>query len=181
MSELEQLNQSQAAQRMTLAEWRASRLHELTLPSGLTVKVRDVPLQDLAMMGKIPNALMEFMLTNDKKQKDGASDAKPDLEMVAEMMQKNAPDFTIMLNEMVKFTMMEPKVADQADEEHLAVDELLFDDKMAIFNYQNREVVRLQSFREGEPDKDAPDSRSIWPTPEQTAELEDRLGQISAR
>ena len=35
--DLQRMEQASAAKRMNLADWRKSRVHELTLPSGLAV------------------------------------------------------------------------------------------------------------------------------------------------
>lgn len=57
---LQRLEQSQRAKRRSLAEWRASRLHELDLPSGLSVTVRDVTMTDLLLTGKLPPSFVDL-------------------------------------------------------------------------------------------------------------------------
>ena len=133
---------------MNLAKWRASRLHEIDdLPSGLPIVVKDVSLQDLVMMDgvEIPNTLLDMMFDNDEKQARGAEDALSDTEVVLNMM-RNKAEFNLMLNEMVKACLVEPKIGATADDEHITLEELPFADKMHIFNFLNREVQALGPF-----------------------------------
>lgn len=133
------LEQSQAAKRMNLADWRASRLHELTLPSGLTVTVRDVTMTDLLLTGKLPASFVD--MASDAAQ-NGASNF--DLKQLAE----NGAEFKSMLDALVSIALVAPEIGTMADDTHITLDELPNDDKMAIFNHVNREVTALQSFRE---------------------------------
>lgn len=135
------LKQSQDAKRINLAEWRASRLHDMELPSGLPVTVRDITMTDLMMTGKLPDSFVD--LAQDAAQKDAATF---DLKSLA----KNAGDFRIMLDALVELALVSPKIGTVADDEHITLAELPNDDKMAIFNHANREVTALQSFREGQ-------------------------------
>ena len=150
MGDIQRLEQAQAAKRMNLAEWRASRLHEIDdLPSGLPIVVKDVSLQDLVMLDgvEIPNTLLDMMLDNDAKQAKGAEDAQSDTEVVLQMM-RNKADFNRMLNEMVKACLVAPQIGETADEEHITLDELTFADKLHIFNFLNREAAAVRPFRD---------------------------------
>ena len=138
---LQSLKQAENAKRMTLADWRASRLHELTLPSGLVATVRDMTMTDLLLTGKLPASFVEMA---DDAAKGGA--AGLDLKQLA----KNGEEFRIMLDALVSIALVVPLIGLQADSEHITLEELPNDDKMAIFNHVNREVAALQSFREGE-------------------------------
>lgn len=133
------LQRSQKSRRETLAQWRASRLHELVLPSGMTVWVRDASMMDLMLSGRLPETVMEFA-----NEQQGA--AELDLRAIA----KSAADFNALLNAAVLACVVEPPVAAQGDDDHLGLDEIGGDDKMAIFNWLNREVSDLHPFREGE-------------------------------
>lgn len=55
-----------------------------------------------------------------------------------------------MLNALVGLALVVPLIGEFADDTHITMDELPNDDKMAIFNFVNREVTALQTFREGE-------------------------------
>jgi len=138
---LQSLKTSETAKRMTLADWRASRLHELTLPSGLVATVRDVTMTDLLLTGKLPASFVDMA---DSAAKAGS--AGLDLKQLAE----NGADFRLMLDALVTIALVVPMIGLQADESHITLDELPNDDKMAIFNHVNREVTALQSFREGQ-------------------------------
>ena len=55
-----------------------------------------------------------------------------------------------MLDALVSLALVTPLIGDVADDAHITLAELPNDDKMAIFNFVNREVTASQSFREGE-------------------------------
>jgi hypothetical protein len=135
------LEQSQNAKRMNLAEWRASRLHELDLPSGLVATVRDVTMTDLLLTGKLPASFVEMA---DVSARNGSSG----LEL--KELAKNGADFKEMLDALVSIALVAPEIGTVSDDSHITLDELPNDDKMAIFNFVNREVTALQSFREGQ-------------------------------
>lgn len=135
------LEQSNTAKRVTLAEWRASRVHERTLPSGLTVQVRDVTMTDLMMTGRLPDSILKMMT-------DAASGGEQDFDL--DLIAKNTTEFNQMLNALVEISLVEPKIGDVADDEHILLAELPTDDKLDIFSFLNRGAEQLQSFREGE-------------------------------
>jgi len=137
---LESLEQAQEAKRVTLAEWRASRLHEVDLPSGLRVKVRDVTMTDLMMTGKLPPAIVDLA-------KNMADNGAQDFDLNA--LAKNAGEFNQMLDVLVEICLVEPRIGTVADDEHILLGEIPADDKMAIFSFINREVGAVQSFRQG--------------------------------
>jgi hypothetical protein len=139
--ELDSLNQSNNARRVNLAAWRARRLHDLELPSGLDVTVRDVSMTDLLFTGKLPAAMLDF--AQDASQNGSAS---VDLKEMA----KNGADFKALMDEIVRLCLVEPPIGDVEDDEHITLAELSGDDKMFIFNWANREVEQVRSFREGE-------------------------------
>lgn len=137
---LQSLKTSETAKRMNLAQWRASRLHELTLPSGLPATVRDVTMTDLLLTGKLPASFVD--LAEDAAKSGGSGiDLKE--------LTKNGEDFRAMLDALVSIALVAPEIGTVADGSHITLEELPNDDKMAIFNFVNREVTALQSFREG--------------------------------
>ncbi|HEX6034544.1 MAG TPA: hypothetical protein VFY83_08925 [Anaerolineales bacterium] len=141
MDDLARLEQSQKAKAMNLEEWRKSRIHEETLPSGLQVKLRDVTMTDLLFTGKLPESMLDIAQAS-------AEQGKSDIDLKS--LARNGQDFKLLTNELVLLCMVEPKIAEKADDEHLALDELNGEDKMFIFNWVNREVAQVRSFREGE-------------------------------
>ena len=58
--ELKNMQQSQAAKRTNLSQWFATRVpeQEIDLPSGLHVVAKDIDLEDLILIGGIPNTLV---------------------------------------------------------------------------------------------------------------------------
>jgi len=124
----------------SLAEWRMSRLHEAELPSGLPVTLRDVTMTDLMLTGKLPPAFLD-LAEQAAQNGNGSVDIKA--------LAKNMGTFAEVLDTMVTLALVEPKIGTVADEQHITLAELSNDDKMFIFNWANREVSQLQSFREG--------------------------------
>jgi len=133
---IENVEQSQRARRENLAAWRASRNHELPLPSGLVVLVRDASIMDLVINGNVPQTLMSMIV--DAAKTDGAVD-----------LSKFSGDngFGILVTEMTKICVVDPPIADFADDDHIRLDEISGADRMAIFQHANREVEQVKSFR----------------------------------
>lgn len=146
---MKSIEQSKNAKRKNLAEWRASRLHEMDLPSGLPVTVRDCDLTDLIFTGQLPQSILEI---GEEAVANGKTEI--DLKKIGlEMIKENAAEFKEMLNAVVTAALVDPKLSDVADDEHITLGELSNSDKMAIMNWVTREVRALKSFRkeEGEP------------------------------
>lgn len=139
---LARLNQAQKAKRVTLAEWRAKRMHEMDLPSGLTVKLRDVDMSDLVLTGGIPNTLLDLFGNVDPTKTS-------EQEIGQKMLGENGQDFAVFLNGIVKATLVEPAIGDSPDDTHIMLDELSFADKIEILNWVNREAGAMRPFREG--------------------------------
>ena len=125
------MQQSQSAKRMDLAAWRASRVFEMDLPSGLHVSIRDVTMTDLILTGKLPPSVLEMA---DKASRDGA--ATFDIKEIA----KNGAEFKVMLDALVGISLVEPQIGPDAVTQ-ITLDELPNDDKMAIFNQDRKSVV----------------------------------------
>ena len=124
---------------MDLYEWRASRDEgELfTLPSGLVMRLRRVSLLDLAEQGEIPAPLVG---------------------MVESLLQREEVELSLeefgrygkVAGLVVKAAALDPRVADEADGEHVGVQELPMADRMAVFNWANAATRVLRPFREEE-------------------------------
>jgi hypothetical protein len=134
------VNKANLAKQMNLAEWRMSMLHEMDLPSGLPVTVRDVTMTDLLLTGKLPPSFV------DMAQDAATKGSSMDLKQLAE----NGTEFRSMLDALVEIALVIPLISTVADDSHITLAELPNDDKIAIFNFVNREVTALQSFREGQ-------------------------------
>lgn len=135
------IKQSENAKSLNLAAWRASRMHELKLPSGLPVIVRDVTITDLMLTGKLPASFVEMAEEAANRGENGM-----DLKQLAQ----KGTDFREMLDALVSLALVTPALGEFGDESHITLDELPNDDKMEIFNFVNREVTALQSFRDGQ-------------------------------
>jgi hypothetical protein len=125
-----------------LRAWRLSREAELELPSGLTVRVRRVPLVDLAAGGQIPAPLAE---TVNRLIKAGPGGIVIDLSTLTEL----AP----VLDVVTRAALVEPPLSDVADDEHVTLAEISLDDKLEIFRWANTAAKELEPFR-GEPGGD---------------------------
>ena len=113
---------------MNLQEWRALSTAEITMPSGLEVKVKtNVDLLDLALGGDIPNDLLGEVSrwVNPKGQLD------VELDQFAQM----AP----VLNALVKAVFIEPPAADEPDDKHIGVNELPAADRVWLLRWANEQ------------------------------------------
>lgn len=137
---LKKMKQSEKAKATNLAAWRASRIHEIELPSGLSATVRDVTMTDLLLTGKLPASFVDLAEDSAK-----SGNSSFDLKQIA----KSGDEFRAMLDELIRIALVSPLIGENADDEHITLEELPNDDKMAVFNFVNREVTALQSFREG--------------------------------
>jgi len=169
------LEQSKHAKRVNLAEWRANRLQELDLPNGLTVKIRDVSMYDLALTGQLPNTLVDLMFPEDGAEQQSEKD------LVKMMIGQHGQDFNTMLSVLAKVALVEPAIGDVADDTHITMDELLAADKMEIFNYLNREAQEVRPFRKGsgEPGATAQPGGGVFDEAEPDTLLQDRLGSLA--
>ena len=115
---------------MNLDEWRSKRQQGegATLPSGLTVQLRQVSMLDLAARGQIPQTL------------------KPQIDA---LMQSGGKLDKMSLDAVNKFVGVVDLIvgACLAGPDGLTVDELTYQDKIAIFNWANEVSGKLQPFR----------------------------------
>ncbi len=133
---------------MDLTEWRKTRRVSLELPSGLSVIVQDVTIMDLAIDGHIPAPLVsQFMASG-----------KTDINL-AEI---DWADFGNMLNSLAKIAIVAPLITDEPSENTLGIKELSMADKMAVFEWCDREVRTVENFRNaGKPAHTAPTGRRV--------------------
>ena len=115
---------------MNLDEWRKGREQgeDATLPSGLTVQLRQVSMLDLASKGQIPQTL------------------KPQIDA---LMQSGGKVKDVSIDALYKFVGVVDLVCEAclAGPDGLKVEELTYQDKLAIFNWANDMSGKLQSFR----------------------------------
>lgn len=115
---------------MNLEQWRKQRQQgeDATLPSGLTVQLRQVSMLDLAANGQIPQTI------------------KPQIDA---LMQGGGKLDRMSLDAMNKFIGVVDLVvgACLAGPEGLSLDELTYQDKIAIFNWANEMTGKLAPFR----------------------------------
>ena len=140
-TDIDRMNQSQQARTMNLKKWREQRLHEVELPSGLQILIRDVDMASIIIEGNIPNMLIE-LIGSDEFQK------MPEKEVGEKILTDNKADFNTMMREVIKASLVEPTIGDVADDKHILYSELTFEDKMVIFNFVNREAQAVRSFRD---------------------------------
>lgn len=133
------MNQSQADIRKMLAEWRSKDFEEVVLPlSGRILHVRDVGMIDLAIEGKIPNTMMDLVQQiADNKMSE------------TQLMKEHSAEFGELLNMIFMRAVVFPPVADEPDDEHISPKEFVYGDKIALFNWVNREATIVRPFRQG--------------------------------
>jgi hypothetical protein len=140
---VQSLKQSQKAKRSNLAAWRAARVHDLDLPSGLRAVVRDADMTDLLLSGRLPPVIIEMA-------KQAAEEGKGDLDLQkigTELMEKNSQDFLQMLDTIAKAVLVDPQIGDIADDDHITLTELPMTDKIKIMEFINRGAEQLHPFR----------------------------------
>jgi hypothetical protein len=119
-----------------IGAWRErNEVGELvTLPSGMVVRRRRVHILDLVGQGGIPAGLAKLAseMVSATRTTLNAGGMKRYIEIV---------------HLVVKASLIEPQVGDEATEEQLAVGELEMLDKLAIFNDGNATTRRLRAFR----------------------------------
>lgn len=133
MSDLDRVKQAQAARRKNLAEWRSKKRAELDLPSGLTVVVRKANIVDLAISGGIPETLTNDLMAL----------ANGPVEVDAQDLPKLAPIF----DAVARACLVEPAIGETADDDHITLEELDFEDKIAIFQWTMEATNALKPFR----------------------------------
>ena len=127
---------------LSLAEWRARQIEDVVLPSGLAVRVKRVGLKELAAQGRIPETLLGII----QQAMDGSGEeGSPKIKIQL----KDLGAIGEVYNLVAAACIVEPKLADQADDEHLSVDELPFEDKEFIFERSNQEAASLAPFPSG--------------------------------
>ena len=87
--QFKKIKQAEKAKAMNLAAWRASRMHDIDLPSGLPATVRDVTMTDLLMTGKLPASFVDMA-------EDAAENGAGEMDL--KKLAKNGPEFAAMLD-----------------------------------------------------------------------------------
>lgn len=118
-----------------LAAWRAGRTEEVALPSGLTVTARRITLEDLLVSGNIPKPLLSMMETLRAEAAAGALE-------VARLV-----EFMPVVDGLVRMAIIDPPLADVADDEHMSIEELPAADRLALFTWLVQPAAALAPFR----------------------------------
>ena len=131
---------------MKLNEWRKGRTFTVELPSGLTVTMRRVTLQTLMLTGQIPKPVLSAV-----KQLNSGSDTVTlgTFDAILANYDK-LPIMVELMNLVCKSCIIDPPVADVADDEHIAVSEMEYSDREYIFNLISREGVDMTAPFSGE-------------------------------
>ena len=138
------LEQAKQARRETIATFRAEHIKEMPNPlpdSGLHIFLRDASIMDLVLSGKLPEPLVDVitqLTEGDQKEFD------------IKAMARNGAEFGQMVNGLVIAAVIEPPIAEKGDDDHIGINEISYDDRMAIFEWLNREKNSLHSFRGGQ-------------------------------
>ncbi len=153
---------------MDLKNWREKRAGEqYILPSGLVVRLKVVTLYDLAMQGDVPAPLTGAMNELMSKEKALTVETLPAFGKVAELVTRAA--------------LVEPAIADEADETHIRIDELSAMDKIQVYLWATREVQALVPFRAQpeEPDRAGCGGEAVRNEAERDPGYRERLAGVS--
>jgi hypothetical protein len=118
-----------------LAAWRAGRTEEVTLPSGLVVTAKRITLEDVIMSGDIPKPLLGMI--NQLRVEAAADNLTVD----------RLVEFMPVVDRTVAMAIVDPPVADVADEDHITVKEIPAQDRLALFTWLVQPAAALAPFR----------------------------------
>jgi hypothetical protein len=125
-----------------LSRWKMrSAPRELVLSDGYPAAVRPAQLTNLMLNGTIPLTLMGRL-----KDIEPGEDGEFSPADMAEMLP--------LIDAVVLAVLIDPPVSREGDDDHIAIDDIPFIDKMTIFQEVNRPAAALEPFRP-EPDGDA--------------------------
>ncbi len=128
-----------------LQQWKERRApRELTLSDGLTVLIRPVRIENLVLNGKVPITLVREM---QKVQTDADGRYRDE----------DALRLTDVIDAVVMAAVVDPCVTRDGGEDSIALDDILYTDRVRIFEEVNAPAAALQSFRE-QPDGDGADA-----------------------
>lgn len=119
----------------SIEQWRESRLHEMTLPSGNVMKVKRLGLMDLISQGDIPDTLGPLAAELASKQQ------------VRALSLEELKRYADIVNLVVKAAAEEPKVTDQPGPATLGAGEIEFVDRVEIYKWANGGATTLRPFR----------------------------------
>ena len=124
-----------ADKRAALAQWRAGRTEEVALPSGLTVTARRITLEDVIMSGDIPKPLLGMI----EGLRAAAAEDALTLDRLVEFMP--------VVDRTVRMAIIDPPMADVADDEHMSIEELPAGDRLALFSWLVQPAAKIAPFR----------------------------------
>ena len=115
-----------------LATWRKQRSAgvEKVLPSGLKVRLRMIKLQDLILAGTIPQTL-DALVKKATSTGFGVNDVQ---------------EFAPLINSVFTACLLDPLIAEQADDTHAALAEFDFDDRIFVFMWANGAAEAVAPF-----------------------------------
>jgi len=115
-----------------LAAWRKQKIVEGVLPSGLQVTLRKVKMMDLIGEGHVPVTL-DALVRKATSAGFGVSDTL---------------EFLPLVDAVVRACVVAPPIGDEPDDDHLTLQEIPVEDRLAIFAWTNSEAQQLRPFRE---------------------------------
>lgn len=132
----------------------------ITLPSGNVARLRPVAVDALLATGRIPDLLSGVAAKTLWSETDTATIADDG---------KLAKEYTDLINLVVPLAMLEPRVVDNPEGDgEIALDDLEFADKVAVFNLAIGGATALKMFREQQARTVAivPDGENVQPATE---------------
>jgi hypothetical protein len=109
------------------------------------VTVRDADMMDMLLTGLLPKAVMDYAANAQNEKKDSI-----DIKEVVSLLENNGTALKSFYDSVVTAALITPNIGDVADDTHITLAELSFEDKDAIMEFINREVKQIKPFRDGE-------------------------------
>lgn len=116
----------------TVNNWKKDNLNirKLLLPSGAVFKVKTVSLTNLAMKGVM---LMPLLTSLIEKAETVKKSKKKIEDIVKKINTEEMTGLNEMINKVTLAAVLEPKLSLNGDKESISVDDIEFEDKMAVF------------------------------------------------
>lgn len=118
-----------------LAAWRAGQTEEVSLPSGLVVTARRITLEDVIISGNIPKPLLGMI---EQLRTEAAAKG---------MTVDRLVEFMPVVDLTVRMAIVDPPLAEVADEDHMSFDELPGRDRLALFTWLVQPAAAIAPFR----------------------------------
>ncbi|MEM4406012.1 MAG: hypothetical protein QXS68_03110 [Candidatus Methanomethylicaceae archaeon] len=132
-------------------EWKRPRQGELvTLPSGRVARIRRPNIDEMLLLGKIPNPLIPIVLGLVRKDEFEGVENLPD-DVKAERMAALYKEFLLQMKTLCEAAFVEPRMSDDpSDEGAISFFDLTPEDRDFLWEWMKQPVTAVEGFRQGQ-------------------------------